>query len=321
VTKRISYNVGSGEQVRIHTETIALMKSLKANPNPINYRLVYEAVIGDNTILSNVVYGMVQSKEQLTDIAAIRLSQKYLTSHENEEEHNYINFHIQVIEAFEYLLDKLNEQQGLIKDLSKYPDDVRFYISKLTRSNNILLKKTKSTKTDMVALRAKMVGSKEAVYTDLVTQLKNELHMKHVLPEVLKRNSSNKLLIALYDIDHFDLFNVSHGHYLADSLLRSCAKLFDEIFKGERKGFTWRSGPDEFVSIIISDDVEEQLAIFEELYNKINRLQFSDKGVGDIHCSMSIIEASADFEESINRAYRALDVVKNTAGKALHVKR
>jgi diguanylate cyclase len=321
VSKRIAYNVGGNEQVKYHTETISLMRNLKSNPNPINYRLVYEAVVGDNPILTNTIYAMAQSNDQLTDIAAIRLSQKFLTSHENDEEHNYINFHIQVIDAFEYLLEKLNEQQELIKDLTKHPDDLRFYISRLTRSNNILLKKTKSTKTDMVALRAKMVGSKEAIYTDLLTQLKNELHMKHVLPEILKRTSTNKILVALYDIDHFDLFNITHGHYLGDSLLRSCAKLFDESLTGDHKGFAWRSGPDEFISIIISDDVDIQLSVFEELHSKLNRLQFTDKGIDDIHCSMSVIESSSDFEETVNRLYRALDVIKNTAGKAIHVNR
>jgi diguanylate cyclase len=321
VSKRIAYNVGGNEQVKYHTETISLMRNLKSNPNPINYRLVYEAVVGDNPILTNTIYAMAQSNDQLTDIAAIRLSQKFLTSHENDEEHNYINFHIQVIDAFEYLLEKLNEQQELIKDLTKHPDDLRFYISRLTRSNNILLKKTKSTKTDMVALRAKMVGSKEAIYTDLLTQLQNELHMKHVLPEILKRTSTNKILVALYDIDHFDLFNITHGHYLGDSLLRSCAKLFDESLTGDHKGFAWRSGPDEFISIIISDDVDIQLSVFEELHSKLNRLQFTDKGIDDIHCSMSVIESSSDFEETVNRLYRALDVIKNTAGKAIHVNR
>ena len=321
MSKRIAYNVGGNEQVKYHTETISLMRNLKSNPNPINYRLVYEAVVGDNPILTNTIYAMAQSNDQLTDIAAIRLSQKFLTSHENDEEHNYINFHIQVIDAFEYLLEKLNEQQELIKDLTKHPDDLRFYISRLTRSNNILLKKAKSTKTDMVALRAKMVGSKEAIYTDLLTQLKNELHMKHVLPEILKRTSTNKILVALYDIDHFDLFNITHGHYLGDSLLRSCAKLFDESLTGDHKGFAWRSGPDEFISIIISDDVDIQLSVFEELHSKLNRLQFTDKGIDDIHCSMSVIESSSDFEETVNRLYRALDVIKNTAGKAIHVNR
>jgi diguanylate cyclase (GGDEF)-like protein len=321
VSKRIAYNVGGNEQVKYHTETISLMRNLKSNPNPINYRLVYEAVVGDNPILTNTIYAMAQSNDQLTDIAAIRLSQKFLTSHENDEEHNYINFHIQVIDAFEYLLEKLNEQQELIKDLTKHPDDLRFYISRLTRSNNILLKKAKSTKTDMVALRAKMVGSKEAIYTDLLTQLKNELHMKHVLPEILKRTSTNKILVALYDIDHFDLFNITHGHYLGDSLLRSCAKLFDESLTGDHKGFAWRSGPDEFISIIISGDVDIQLSVFEELHSKLNRLQFTDKGIDDIHCSMSVIESSSDFEETVNRLYRALDVIKNTAGKAIHVNR
>ena len=321
MSKRIAYNVGGNEQVKYHTETISLMRNLKSNPNPINYRLVYEAVVGDNPILTNTIYAMAQSNDQLTDIAAIRLSQKFLTSHENDEEHNYINFHIQVIDAFEYLLEKLNEQQELIKDLTKHPDDLRFYISRLTRSNNILLKKAKSTKTDMVALRAKMVGSKEAIYTDLLTQLKNELHMKHVLPEILKRTSTNKILVALYDIDHFDLFNITHGHYLGDSLLRSCAKLFDESLTGDHKGFAWRSGPDEFISIIISGDVDIQLSVFEELHSKLNRLQFTDKGIDDIHCSMSVIESSSDFEETVNRLYRALDVIKNTAGKAIHVNR
>jgi diguanylate cyclase (GGDEF)-like protein len=145
--------------------------------------------------------------------------------------------------------------------------------------------------------------------------------MKHVLPEILKRTSTNKILVALYDIDHFDLFNITHGHYLGDSLLRSCAKLFDESLTGDHKGFAWRSGPDEFISIIISDDVDIQLSVFEELHSKLNRLQFTDKGIDDIHCSMSVIESSSDFEETVNRLYRALDVIKNTAGKAIHVNR
>jgi diguanylate cyclase (GGDEF)-like protein len=123
------------------------------------------------------------------------------------------------------------------------------------------------------------------------------------------------------DIDHFDLFNITHGHYLGDSLLRSCAKLFDESLTGDHKGFAWRSGPDEFISIIISDDVDIQLSVFEELHSKLNRLQFTDKGIDDIHCSMSVIESSSDFEETVNRLYRALDVIKNTAGKAIHVNR
>lgn len=318
MSKRLAYTQSQSEQSLLHDRTMHRLKVLKANLNPINYRLIYESNIGDKPKLVNAIDDLVQSDNSLTDMTAIRLTQQHITAHEIEEEQSHIAFHQQVVYAFEEISKRLDEQSELIKELSKSPEDLRFYLSKLTRSNALLSKKTKSTLTNVMALRAKSISDKEVTYTDLVTGLKNELHMQQMLPELIRQKGDKKALLALFDIDNFDLFNQINGHHLADSLLRSAAKYFD-AFRQNGKGFSWRIGADEFLIVIVTDKADESVALLKAVHDKMNRLQFKEKNIADIRMSMSVIESSDDFIESINRVYRALEVIKNTAGVAIHV--
>ncbi|MFA7092427.1 MAG: GGDEF domain-containing protein [Arcobacteraceae bacterium] len=66
---------------------------------------------------------------------------------------------------------------------------------------------------------------------------------------------NNKYAIVFIDIDHFKIINDNHGHECGDTILKTFANLLNAL---TREGdIIVRYGGEEFVSIIIYDDIEE----------------------------------------------------------------
>jgi diguanylate cyclase len=66
---------------------------------------------------------------------------------------------------------------------------------------------------------------------------------------------NNKYAIVFIDIDHFKIINDNHGHECGDTILKTFANLLNAL---TREGdIIVRYGGEEFVSIIIYDDLEE----------------------------------------------------------------
>lgn len=308
--RRLFYTQSDQEQAALHVETVKIMALLKTKPNPISYRVVYEHLTKEYPELSEVIQGMIDNSEELTDAVALRLTQDFLTIYEKEDEQNNHSLHRAATDSLQRINTILEHQQSIIAEQRAKLGD--FAISKLIKSNSELVNIARNSETEIKAIRHKAMKDRKMAYTDIITQLHNELHLKIVLPELL---ASGEYIVSLLDMDNFSKFNHEHGHHLADSLLRSCAKIFLAI-EQSGKGYSWRSGNDEFLCAIPinkSNNAKETIEMFKSIHEKICSLEFKSKGVKDIKGSMVVIKAKSCFHETYSIAAAKMSLIKNGA--------
>ena len=80
-------------------------------------------------------------------------------------------------------------------------------------------------------------------------------------------NSSNLLLVAMIDIDHFKVINDQYGHVAGDQALRLVAAVLKEYYR--KSDFIGRFGGDEFLLLAHVNSREEAEAIIERLQSAI----------------------------------------------------
>ncbi|MFC6324124.1 GGDEF domain-containing protein [Companilactobacillus baiquanensis] len=113
----------------------------------------------------------------------------------------------------------------------------------------------------------------EKVNYDELTGIRNRANFDDVSREVFKVYSKDHevpLTMAMFDIDHFKIFNDNYGHAAGDMVLRHVATLFEkELFKKTSRGQIFRFGGEEFVIIFRGTTSEEATTVIQEIRNDL----------------------------------------------------
>jgi diguanylate cyclase (GGDEF)-like protein len=101
--------------------------------------------------------------------------------------------------------------------------------------------------------------------TEELTGLPNRRAWEETLPRELARARRNgrPLCVVLLDLDHFKLYNDSHGHLAGDALLRSAAKAWRVALR--TSDFIARFGGDEFAALLPDCSLEQAATLVERL--------------------------------------------------------
>jgi diguanylate cyclase (GGDEF)-like protein/PAS domain S-box-containing protein len=154
------------------------------------------------------------------------------------------------------------------------------------------------------AEREELLGKVHDMAThDSLTGLPNRRALEELLPREMARarRSQLPLSVAIVDIDHFKVYNDTHGHLAGDEVLRACARAWDESLRG---GDTiLRFGGEEFLVLLLDTAPEEAAEVLERLRARTPM---------DQTCSAGL--ACWDFVESVDdllsRADQALYLAK-----------
>ena len=86
--------------------------------------------------------------------------------------------------------------------------------------------------------------------SDALTGLPNRRALDDQLPREMSRalRAESPLCLAIIDIDHFKLYNDTHGHLAGDAVLRDCAAAWDAELRGEDT--ILRFGGEEFLVVL-----------------------------------------------------------------------
>ncbi len=125
---------------------------------------------------------------------------------------------------------------------------------------------------------------------DALTGLFNRRYLDETLPREINRAERNNgpLSVLLFDIDHFKMFNDTHGHDAGDLVLRSIA---DVIVSNIRESdIACRYGGEEFVIILPDTTIETAERRAEALRNDVSRMRLEYKGqeIGKITISVGV---------------------------------
>jgi len=154
------------------------------------------------------------------------------------------------------------------------------------------------------AEREELLGKVQDMAThDSLTGLPNRRALEELLPREMARarRSQFSLCVAIVDIDHFKVYNDTHGHLAGDEVLRACARAWDESLRGEDA--IVRFGGEEFLVLLPDTAPEEAAEVLERLRARTPMEQTCSAGL-----------ACWDFVESVDdllgRADQALYLAK-----------
>jgi diguanylate cyclase (GGDEF)-like protein/PAS domain S-box-containing protein len=143
----------------------------------------------------------------------------------------------------------------------------------------------------------------EMARRDSLTGLPNRRALEEQLPQAMARarRGLSPLSVAILDIDHFKVYNDTHGHLAGDEVLRACARAWDSVLRAEDT--IVRFGGEEFLVLLPETEVAQAVEIIERLRAKTPMGQSCSAGL-----------ACWDYVESIDdllgRADQALYLAK-----------
>lgn len=120
--------------------------------------------------------------------------------------------------------------------------------------------------------------------------------------------------LALVDIDHFRLFNETHGRQSGDGVLRLVAKMLTEYVRGQ--DVVARYNDDEFAILLRQSDIESSYADMRRMCSQLAAQKLVSKRNGQAFGSITMsagvacAQAAEDAATLIDRADAALQAAK-----------
>lgn len=148
--------------------------------------------------------------------------------------------------------------------------------------------------------------------TGLYNRNQFEKTLNAYLLECAKHNSS--LCIIMFDIDNFELFNDTYGHFTGDELLKHFAKIILESIPPNGKAFRYEG--EEFIVVLVNTELKDAYKIAEDIRKKFSSSNVyikHDKGKVRITVSCGIAccpEHSVGYYELLEYAEKALREAK-----------
>ncbi len=105
--------------------------------------------------------------------------------------------------------------------------------------------------------------------TDEMTGLYNTRHFNETLTDQLDQacRTEKPLSLAISDIDHFKIFNDTHGHKAGDAVLQTVARVMESCVRPGSADMVFRYGGEEFC-MLLPDTEPQEAAVLMELYRK-----------------------------------------------------
>jgi diguanylate cyclase (GGDEF)-like protein len=159
---------------------------------------------------------------------------------------------------------------------------------------------------------------REEARRDPLTGLRNRLFVDETLAGHLAASASSgrAVVAAIVDVDHFKSVNDSFSHQVGDAVLRRLATRLDEAAQAvSSESFAARLGGEEFVLVLVTDDVEPALRVVEAVRAEVASHDWSDLTPGravTVSAGVAVADAGATQRALLATADRRLYVAKES---------
>lgn len=159
---------------------------------------------------------------------------------------------------------------------------------------------------------------------DALTNLYNRRYFTDHLRREMKRarRYNHPVALIMVDIDHFKVYNDTHGHLMGDKLLKIFAEVMKKSVRSE--DIVARYGGEEFVVVLPVTDAENGYIVAEKLRREVYECNFphgESQPLGRVTISLGVSDitpkdpSAQEFRDLINHAdqalYRAKDEGRN----------
>jgi len=310
--------------------TIPRMKDLEIPITPENYFIWYEYERGNNSDLSKAIDEHLKSGAAFTEALNNELFEQFFSERDTETVTGVQEGTAKLVEnllselesmqagtqnfsnTLEQSQDTLNKNPDinaitqLVANLIEETDQVKRVNSSMEQKLNVMKDEVDILKQDMDALNT-------SAYTDQLTNIPNRRAFDETINKLLDKYQSVGSIFSLLfiDIDHFKLFNDTHGHAIGDKVLTFIASILKKGIKGS--DMVARYGGEEFVVLLPKTDYQGAMIVAKQLCDKIAKKTLimggeSKTSLGNITIStgVSLISPEDEIASLIERADKAL---------------
>jgi diguanylate cyclase len=310
------------------------MKELGLAANPVNFAIWYEYFAGKNDNLNKSVDQMVSGEENRDPAGYNALYKRFIvagqsaaldkgwsdrieavtdrivaalsTTGSNTEEFGEA---LQTFSGGVEKADSIEQVHDLVVDIVEETNAMD------ARSKELHLQVTNSAN-EISELQEALEASRRDALTDGLTGIANRKCFDQELHEAIENANAEgeALSLVIADLDHFKLFNDTHGHQPGDQVLRLIGRILHESIKG--KDIAARYGGEEFAIILPETTGGGAIAVAENIRKSVASKRIKKKGsddeIGNITVSLGVTsyqpgESANDF---IERADKALYLAK-----------
>jgi diguanylate cyclase (GGDEF)-like protein len=157
--------------------------------------------------------------------------------------------------------------------------------------------------------RARQVSN--LVHQDSLTGLLKHSAIRESIDRELKRSkrSSEPLIFAMIDLDHFKQVNDTYGHLVGDQVIKRMSKMLKLRFR--TTDYVARYGGEEFAVLLTDCSEEAAYQLFEDLRISFSQMNFvADHKTFHVSCSVGIVKCQTKF---------SIDQICSLADKALYI--
>lgn len=175
--------------------------------------------------------------------------------------------------------------------------------------NARLRERLEESSSEIARLRESLEETRREASTDGLTGIANRLQFERTLraAAAAAMEDGATLCLLMADIDHFKVFNDTHGHSVGDQVLRLVARVLVETVRPA--DLVARYGGEEFAVILPGCDLEEAARIAERIRDRIGHRHVVRRSNGDDlgAVTLSLGVTTYHFGEPIGQAVERAD--------------
>lgn len=142
------------------------------------------------------------------------------------------------------------------------------------------------------AMQAKL---REAAEFDPLTRVRNRLSLPSLFAHCIERagNEQQRVVVALFDIDHFKRWNDVHGHAAGDRVLRDFARFLEDMTGADgacSRGTVFRIGGEEFLLLCPDSTLEKVAARVQAMQRLLTKADLQRSGDGEVTFSAGVAQ-------------------------------
>ncbi|MGR9114342.1 MAG: GGDEF domain-containing protein [Gammaproteobacteria bacterium] len=328
-----AYYFTSEQDMRFLKKILHLMMTHAISPNPVNYTIWYEYVVGNNKRLIAAVDALIKEKNTFDAETGLELYKRHvcdgsLESFEkiNQDLQRLIHETKQSVESTSQQAskagDSFEEKAVSIESSSNLPEIKNIITEVVSETKNLaalsqsLKMELDEANEEMDRLRHELDLVKQTATLDALTGLFNRGSFDQTLIKIMEQSPRKNTCLSLLDLDHFKRINDNFGHLIGDEVLKYTASILKKLT--EKGHFVARYGGEELAIIMPDTSLKKAMEISEKIRTALEQSKLKRKNnsesIGKITISIGIaaLKPEDTVESFIMRADDALYKAKES---------
>jgi diguanylate cyclase len=305
-------------------------------PTPHAFELFYTVCAGQNSALNQALANVMADKRQLSAGDTEKLHQKFLSPEPPSQTMENIgskmsNEMTTLLSLLGTAATSANTYQASLQSAEERMNNtsgdqsstelirsLHAATQTMAHTNSEVSANLETSRAQVEQLEDCLKEVREESSRDALTGLVNRRRFDILLDEALlgSANSAVPTSLLMIDIDHFKVFNDTHGHVAGDSALRYVASCIKSNIKGNDTAA--RYGGEEFAVILPNTSIEHAMSLAERIRHLVNARHLVKKttgvNMGRVAVSIGVTEnVEGDRAESfLHRVDMCMYAAKNS---------